>query len=49
MVTKGLTLIFPTTLNNLLTSDISVNQSMNVQKRSSRGVLKESCNLGQNI
>ena len=41
MVTKSLA-------NNLLTDDISGNQSMNVQNRSSGGVLKKSCNLGQN-
>ena len=36
-------------LSNLLTYDISENQSMNVINRSSGGVLKKSCYLGQNI
>ena len=34
--------------NNLLSFDISRNQSMNVQNGWSGGVLKKRCNIGQN-
>ena len=46
MVTKGLALIL-TASSNLLTYEISGNQSMNVQNRSSGGVAKKRCNLGK--
>ena len=49
MVIKGLALILSHNINNLLTYDISVSQSMNVPKRLSGGVLKKSFTLRKNI
>ena len=46
----GSSLVFSTiTSSNLLTYDISGNQSINVQNFSSGGVLKKRCILRQNI
>ena len=49
MVSMGLALILYHNIEQFANYDISGNQSMNVQNRSSVGVLEKTCNLGQNI
>ena len=49
MVPMGLALILYHNIEQFANYDISGNQSMNVQNRSSVGVLEKTCNLGQNI
>ena len=49
MVLMGLALILYHNIEQFANYDISGNQSMNVQNRSSVGVLEKTCNLGQNI
>ena len=49
MVPMGLALILYHNIEQFANFDISGNQSMNVQNRSSVGVLEKTCNLGQNI
>ena len=49
MVPMGLALILYHNIEQFANFDISGNQSMNVQNRSSVGVLEKTCSLGQNI